>query len=172
MTGEASPPEPPTVSPRPFADRIERATPALRAYANRTGDRDAEDLFQETLQRAWKSRASFDPERPLLPWLQRIALRLAIDRARQRAPQNLSPGEEPTSGEPEPDRRQETREELLRWLEPLEEPARSLLIEFHGHGTSISALAERFGIPTGTVKSHLHRARKRIAERIADEERP
>ncbi len=171
MTSEASPPEPQAVSPPPLADRMESATAGLRAYVARTGVQDVDDLTQETLQRAWKLRASFDESRPLLPWLRRIALRLAIDRAQQRAPLCLAPDEEPTSGEPEPGRRQETREELLRLLEPLGEPARTLIIEFHGHGTPISVLAERLDLPVGTVKSYLHRARKRIATRLAQEDR-
>ena len=138
----------------------------------RTGVRDVDDLTQEALQRAWKSRAGFDESRPLLPWLKRIALRLAIDRAQQRAPLYLAPGEDPASGEPEPSRRQEIREELLHLLEPLGELARTLIIEFHGYGTPISELAERLDLPVGTVKSYLHRARKRIAMRLTEEERP
>lgn len=48
---------------------------------------------------------------------------------------------------------------------------RRVLLEFHQDGRSVREIARALGSPEGTVKSDLHRARRRLAERL-DKERP
>lgn len=45
---------------------------------------DADDIVQETTIKAWMHRETFDPARPIRPWLLTIARRVAIDAARRR----------------------------------------------------------------------------------------
>ena len=148
----------------PFERRLEGAMPELARFAARLEGADGDDLTQEVLAKALRGRASFDPSRPILPWLKRIAMRLAIDRARRRADQAG-----PLASEPPGDHGGvhafERREELARWLALLEEPERNCLVGFHVEGRSIAELARRLGLPQGTVKSHLHRARRKLVER-------
>ncbi|MDA1267217.1 MAG: sigma factor, partial [Planctomycetota bacterium] len=70
-----------------FADQLSSARSALRGYARALaagqGSVDPDDAVQEALTRAWTRRASFDMERPLLPWLKRIALRAFLDLRRR-----------------------------------------------------------------------------------------
>lgn len=164
MKGEA--PAPP--ADEGFETSLEAALPGLRSFAARLRAADADDLVQETLRRAWQHRTSRDQGRPMLPWLRRIALRVAIDRGRARFPLPLSA--EPETPGPPPDTVMEQREHVKRLLEQVGEPARSLLIQFHGQGATIDELARRFRLPVGTVKSHLHRARRQLAERSRGED--
>jgi RNA polymerase sigma-70 factor (ECF subfamily) len=41
---------------------------------------------------------------------------------------------------------------------------RALLLRFHAQGRSVHELAAELGLPEGTIKSHLHRARRKLAE--------
>lgn len=51
----------------------------------RTGDREAAaELFQETFLKVYRARASWDPDRPVKPWLFGIAANAATDRSRRR----------------------------------------------------------------------------------------
>lgn len=67
-----------------FAALSERYRKALWSYCRRaTGDPHiAEDITQETLLRAWSRIGTFDPSRPMWPWLVRIAQRLCVDHQR------------------------------------------------------------------------------------------
>ena len=65
--------------------------PRLRAFLQRLAGREqeAEDLLQESLQRAWRYRSSFDPRGSLRGWLGRVAFRTYLDR---RAGEHRPPG--------------------------------------------------------------------------------
>ncbi|MEO1279911.1 MAG: sigma factor, partial [Planctomycetota bacterium] len=55
-----------------YQDRV------YRFLLRRTGSSaEAEDIAQETFLRAWQKLHTFEPERPLAPWLLTIAARLA-----------------------------------------------------------------------------------------------
>lgn len=45
---------------------------------------DAEDALQETFIKAYEKRKRFDPEKPLLPWLYRLAYTTCVDAIRKR----------------------------------------------------------------------------------------
>ncbi|MBC7667878.1 sigma-70 family RNA polymerase sigma factor [Caulobacter sp. DWR2-3-1b2] len=57
-----------------FASDLKILTPTLRRYARSlSGSTDAaEDLLQDTLERAWRARERYDPARGLRPWLATI----------------------------------------------------------------------------------------------------
>jgi len=67
---------------------------------------DAEDVAQETFIRAWTRLESFDPARPLAPWLFTIAIRTAVAqnrKARSRAALNERAGIAARIGHPSPE---------------------------------------------------------------------
>jgi len=155
----------------PLEGRMSAEIPRLRAYVARllgvgTSSPDAEDALQEVLARAWRYRASFEEERALGPWLRRAALRVVLDRrsARERAPQavELDPAEVPARARGDVAAQREQLERMLTPLSPIE---REALLRFHARGESIAEIAAALALPEGTVKSHLWRARRRIAER-------
>ena len=148
-----------------FADQLSSARGALRGYvralAAGPGSVDPDDAVQEALTRAWTRRAAFDMERPLLPWLKRIALRAFLD-LRRRPGETSALEVEPAANEL-PDE-MAAQEEVQRLLDRLEPREAALLDRFHRLGEPLQSIAEDLGLPLGTAKSLLHRARRKLAE--------
>ena len=156
-----------------LSERLPAALPALRAYVRALvrsagPEPEAEDVVQEALTRALSHRGTYDPARPVLPWLKRTALRTFLDlRARPR-PRPI-PLEEAT--EPRAPAAADTlaqRELVERLLERLGVREREVLERFHRQGQSVREIAGALGVAEGTVKSLLHRARRRLADGPAE----
>jgi RNA polymerase sigma-70 factor (ECF subfamily) len=141
--------------------------PALREYLRRVATGAArgevEDLVQEAVARALRYHRSFAAGREIGPWLRGIALRVLIDhRARlARAPATAADVER--AGD-EAEDRLEQLDSIERALERLSEVEREVVVRFHGRDETIAEIAERLSMPVGTVKSHLHRARRKLGE--------
>ena len=139
-------------------------TPGIRAFLGvRAGPlgRDLDDLVQDVLARALRYQGRFDPQRDLGPWLRTLARRVLADQAPRRAPEAPEapePAARPRSGGVE------DREEVQWWLRSLPRSEREVLVRFHAQGESLPEIAAALRLPLGTVKSHLHRARRRLTE--------
>lgn len=151
---------------------LTRELPRLRRYLAATRRRipglEPDDLVQECLTRALRYGGAFDPCRPLWPWLRALADRLLLDQRDDsaRRPDSRADLDAPApAGTPEV----ESREEVARLLASLTPVEREVLARFHGHGDSIRTIALALRLPEGTVKSHLSRARRRLAG-LLDEE--
>jgi RNA polymerase sigma-70 factor (ECF subfamily) len=143
---------------------------------------DAEDLAQETFLRAYVALASFKPGLPFANWLRQIASRLALNLARSRAREGvLSP--DPEARErffealPDPDPAAqpvpaadaaELQRRLRAALARLPEEQRLVLVMRHVLELSHQEICEVTGLPIGTVKSRLDRARRRLAALLAE----
>jgi RNA polymerase sigma-70 factor, ECF subfamily len=158
----------------PLDVRISAEIPRLRAYVARllgvrTSSPDAEDALQEVLARAWRYRASFEEQRALGPWLRSTALRVVLDRraARDRSPRaiELDPAEVPARERVDAEAQREQVERMLVSLSPIE---REVLLRFHQRQESVAEIARAVALPEGTVKSHLSRARHKLARRRED----
>ena len=139
----------------------------------------AEDLTQETFIKAFRSMATFDPKRKLSSWLFTIAHNTAIDSLRKKTLQMVeleSEAEErslldrlPSTSETTPEAAAmdgdtaRIFEEELRQLRP--EYAEILVLRFQ-QGLAYEEIAEITGLPMGTVKTHLFRARRALARRL------
>jgi RNA polymerase sigma-70 factor (ECF subfamily) len=122
---------------------------------------DAEELVQEAFARllpAWgRVRHYDDPE----AWVRQVAFRLATSRwrrARVAARGLVRLGAPPPV--PEPD---ETRLDAERLLAALAPKHREVLVLHHVVGLSVDEIARDLGVPPGTVKSRLARARAAAA---------
>jgi RNA polymerase sigma-70 factor (ECF subfamily) len=148
---------------------INRYQPMVRSFMRRTTGRAdlADDLAQETFVRLLRYADRFDPKYPMKRWLFTIARRLSINYAR-RADQRVvateylgmaSDHQGPQEKVEKEDQLLMTRQLLNQAMEKLNETQRAVLVLFHHKEMSIQDVAEVMDMPTGTVKSHLHRAR-------------
>jgi RNA polymerase sigma-70 factor (ECF subfamily) len=62
----------------------------------------------------------------------------------------------------------ELRDRLEKAIARLPEQYRFLIAAHHLQGVQYEALAEALGVPLGTVKTHLHRAKRRLRELLSD----
>lgn len=163
-----------TRGPDPLEEELARHWPRLRGHLARPERRvpglEPEDLAQEVAARALRHRARFDGARGLWPWLWRIAQRVLVDQrsasARRRA-REVELAEEPAAAEASVG---DPRGELERLLAQLTAPEREILVRFHAREESVAEIARALALPQGTVKSHLSRARRKLAELEPDKE--
>jgi RNA polymerase sigma-70 factor (ECF subfamily) len=128
---------------------------------------DAEDVTQETLVRALRSLSRFDQQRPLQPWILRIAVNrcrtaLGLRRSRDVGDQLVN---QVADRRPQGDL--ELAEELELALASLREQYRISFVLYHHQQLSLPEIAEICNCPVGTVKTWLHRARRQLAVRLA-----
>ena len=140
----------------------------------------AEDILQECFVRLYHYAASIDVERPLKPWLYRVAVNLSYDWfSRKPALQPLDDVLEWLSGLPNvlpsPDHKTEERE-LHRMVHDVitELPMshQAVVVLYYLENLSIEEVAEVVELPVGTVKSRLYHARKRLRDALAQRQRP
>jgi RNA polymerase sigma-70 factor (ECF subfamily) len=166
-----------------FSELVGRHQRGVLAFAARmTGDREAApDIAQETFLKAFCSLGSFDPRFRFSTWLYRIASNCAVDhlrRRRARIPsragrdaESESPETQIRASDPSPDQLLRCRElagrldEEIRALPPR---YRQLLHLRHKGQLRYDEIARATGIPIGTVKNRIFRAREILRNRLAD----
>ncbi|HYK96175.1 MAG TPA: RNA polymerase sigma factor [Candidatus Dormibacteraeota bacterium] len=171
-----------------LAADVEQAFPALvAAHQDRLysialrllGDRrDAEEVAQDALVRAFRAIRDYPSERVvalrLRPWLASITVNLARNRRRRhddrQPPAPLEPlldaGFDPAAdGRASPttsaDRR-ETQRELAAALVRLTPAVRAAIVLRHVDGLSVAEVAEALGRPEGTIKAQVHRGLREL----------
>ena|SRR5215211_855309 len=146
---------------------------ALRVVGDRA---DAEEVAQDTFERAYHALAGYPAERVaamrLRPWLARIALNLARNRLRRRPPpaRPLEDGHgqplavaAPAAAEPaEVAERGQERDFWAGLLAGLPRPYREAVVLRHVEGLPYGEVAEVLGRPVGTVKTHVHRGVRQL----------
>lgn len=121
----------------------------------------AEELVQDTFVRLWRGAARFDPERgSARTWIYAIARNSAIDMQRRRSARPLEVGDlEPDAlGSEEPHERLVEQLEVRDALSGLSENHRQVLELAYDEGLTQSQIADRLGIPVGTVKTRTFHA--------------
>jgi RNA polymerase sigma factor (sigma-70 family) len=135
---------------------------------------DAEDVTQQVFISAWTGRAGYRPEQgPLPAWLTGVCRHKIADtwarRDRQRrvteaavAQLNAAP-----AGGPAPvDSTVADRVLLLGELDRLGQPQRGIIELAFFADLTHTQIAERTGLPLGTVKSHIRRTLERLRDRL------
>jgi RNA polymerase sigma factor (sigma-70 family) len=144
------------------------------AVAMRTlGSRDlADEATQMTFVKAWRAADGFDPGRELGPWLATIARRTAIDIHRREARRPTAPLDEIESSDPTvielPVGVERSFEvgEVRAAIDELPAEEREIVRLQHLEELTQAEVADRLGVPIGTVKSRSFRAHKRLAARL------
>jgi RNA polymerase sigma-70 factor (ECF subfamily) len=142
---------------RSLYDRHERAV--FRFIARYTGDRDVDDLVQDTWVRVVRHAGRFDPGRRFTTWLFQIAVNLCHDWHRRQRPTEPV-GEAPAAGDGSAMR--EAVVDARRLLAQLPEAQRAVLVLRYFHDLSETEISEVLEIPPGTVKSGAHAAVARL----------
>jgi RNA polymerase sigma-70 factor (ECF subfamily) len=130
------------------------------------GDRElASEVVQQTFVKAWQAADRFDPEREVAPWLYSIARRTAIDTLRhERRPTTGGHGPEVDRGVPGPSFEQTWEiHEVRAAIDSLPPDEREVVRLSHLVGVPHAEIAQRLGVPLGTVKSRSARAHRRLA---------
>ncbi len=156
---------------RPHFDRLFRL--AWRLAGSKA---DAEDLFQELLIKAFgKLDELVNIDQPG-PWLCRVMYNLYVDDRRRFARQRIHTVEEGhlpgdgLAGLPGPDdpvynnQRIEQLQRLDKALAQLSDEHRLVVLLHDTEGYKLTEIQDLTGVPVGTVKSRLHRARARLRD--------
>ena len=131
----------------------------------------AEDVTQEAFVRAYQALDRFRGEASLETWFYRILVRQAQNYRRWRAVRTLWQREseaepaDPTSavqGDPG------LRRRIAQALDQLSRRQREAFVLVHLEGFTVQECADFLGKPSGTIKSHLHRALVKLRAELAD----
>lgn len=126
----------------------------------------AEDLAQQTFINAYQSLKQFRNESSMRTWLHRIAFREYIAWRRKR---RLTLPLDVLSGRHDHRMSEiESEADLLRALHQLPAVQREVFLLFEVQQLSVDEVAEVAGLKSGTVKSHLHFARKQLRNLLGD----
>jgi RNA polymerase sigma-70 factor (ECF subfamily) len=153
-----------------FEAMVREQEPALRAIAmNLCRDPHvANDIVQDTFERAFKGRAGKPPGAPPRSWLVTILRNRFIDfwrrswRARD-AEGQIQHEDQPRDADPTPGWASITPEQLEAAVDSLDEEFRSVY-RLHAEGRSYQEIANLLSIPRPTVGTRLLRARRKLRE--------
>lgn len=141
----------------------------------------AEDVVQQTFERAWRHAQVYDSRRgSVRTWLVTIAHNLAIDAVRVRRPLPLDPGDlleladDISAGPEQQSVAHEDAAELRAAIATLPPPQARALMMAGIHGMTAQQIADAEGIPLGTAKTRIRAAmgklRGVLAQSRADHE--
>ena len=159
-----------------FAEQVGERMSDLRRYARRlTGNAaDAEDLVQDCLVRALVNWHRFEPGTNLRAWLFTVMRNLHINSFRRPARHEVSmPLDELADMAPTRPPAQEASVEMADFLRAFKRlaPSRQRTIMLVGwDGMSYDEAAVQLGVPTGTVRSRLSRAREELRGELHGEQ--
>ena len=134
-----------------FAMLVEKYERPLRSFLARSVGPDfADDIAQDAFIKAWRAAGQYDGRARYSTWLTRIAWRCRLDalrRERKHEPALEEPSDVPPPGE------------VDDMLSRLNEKERAALVLCEGHGWTHAEAAELLGMPLGTLKSAVARAK-------------
>ena len=134
---------------------------------------DAQDLLQETFIRAYEKLGKFHGESAFYTWVYRIAVNLALSGRRRRRPvarlDDAAADPPVDRGETDPAlplERAERDKTIQDALDALAPDHRVVVVMKEYDGLRYEDIAAALGVPVGTVRSRLHRARCDLRTRL------
>lgn len=145
---------------------------------------DAADLTQETFLRIYRALPHLRHQEASSAWVRRITVNVCVDFIRRRRRNAVVASLDAQAGETgavldahlphdatvDPFAVAEQRERqrtVRRAIDELPQTYRTVLLMHHIHEMRVEDVAEELGVPVGTVKSRLSRARRALAKRLA-----
>lgn len=159
-----------------LASDIHAELPALRSLARRLcrSDAEAQDLLQDTVERALRFADTFERGTNLRAWLRQVLRSVFITRCRRRLRERQALElltHDPcawTRPDPHPEM-QALSPRVNRALSALPDKFRSVVSMVDIGGFSYREAADEMGVPVGTVMSRLFRARRMLAGELSNE---
>ena len=165
-----------------YRDLVGRyATPAVNFIYRFIRDRAlAEDLAQEGFLRVYQRLNTYDPQRKFSSWFFQVLRNITIDYLRVNRVPTASLDEleegghrgaavDRESASPEQAAQQgELAQAMSAALSRIRPEYREVVVLRYQEGLTHPEIAEILGLPSGTVKTYLHRARKELAEILAE----
>ena len=132
-------------------------------------ERDLEDVAQDVFVQVHRRFETYDPARPIRPWLFAFAVRCASDWRRLARHREVLIEREAVAGQPDAEelvvRRQEA-ELVLRALDCVDLERRAVLVLHEFDGCTMNEIADALGVPLFTGYSRLRVAREEFAEAV------
>jgi RNA polymerase sigma-70 factor, ECF subfamily len=131
----------------------------------------ADDIVQETFIRAWRHLPQLiADDRPIRPWLFRVARNLLIDADRAaRARPATVPAQSADDAREDAGLDQVLDRQLVSAaIRRLSGAHRAVLVDTFYHGDSLAAVARALGIPHGTARSRLHYALNSLRRQLQE----
>jgi len=122
----------------------------------------AEDATQDGFVKLWQALPDYDGRAAVSTWLYAIVRNTCLSAVRaqtHRAADCLEDGREPSAAETI-----SKPAEVRQLLDRLPEVQRQVVTLFYLQERSVRDVSQMLDLPEGTVKSHLHRARRTLAE--------
>jgi RNA polymerase sigma-70 factor, ECF subfamily len=144
----------------------------------------AEDLAQETFIKVLNALDRYDPKYKFSSWIFKIAHNATLDQLRKKEPETLSLEGSPHARTPDqveattltavdtaenPEdytHSQQVGSEIEAAIQQLRPEYRAVIVLWHVEGRPYDEIADIMGLPLGTVKTYIHRARKELREML------
>jgi RNA polymerase sigma-70 factor, ECF subfamily len=158
-----------------FATLVERYDSAVYHLAYRTlhDVEDARDATQEAFFKAFRSLRTFRPGSKFSTWIFAIAYHACCDRLNRR--KRYASEELPERADTAPGPEQQVialddRVRLRAAIDALPEKYRTVITLYHLQGRQYDEIATVLGLPMGTVKTHLFRAKEQLRRLLGETE--
>jgi RNA polymerase sigma-70 factor, ECF subfamily len=151
--------------PAALDELVGRISPPLLRYfsASRAGRNDAEDLLQDCWIRIHRSRHTYRPSEPVMPWIYAIARHTRLDAYRKR--RRLEARELLVATLPERQTASQAapeQDDLEHLVASLPESQREVIVMLKVAGMSLEEVAKATSSTIGAVKQKAHRAYETI----------
>jgi RNA polymerase sigma-70 factor, ECF subfamily len=153
----------------------------FRTLARLTGRGEhLEDLAQEVFLRLYRGLENFRGDAKLTTWLYRITLNVAQDEWKRRKKEQANTSfDDPEAGWAERiPHADENAEQILSHrqamaavndaLDELSENERAVIVMFHQEECTYEQIAVVLNLPLNTVRTHLHRGRQKLKQRLQE----
>lgn len=164
-----------------FGVLVERYSPKLMRYARRLtrlSDDDLYDVLQNTFLKAYRGLAGYNPELSFSSWMYRIAhnesisflrkhkhaLRQVSVEADELVVQKLT---EDTNVIQEAESKH-NQAKIIELMDALPEKYRTILVLYYFEDANYETISDIMQLPPGTVATRLRRAKKKLAEVLAE----
>ncbi|MGA8098376.1 MAG: sigma-70 family RNA polymerase sigma factor [Candidatus Cybelea sp.] len=158
-----------------FATLVERYDRAVYHLAYRTlhDVEEARDATQEAFFKAFRSLRTFKPGAKFSTWIFAIAYHACCDRLNRR--RHFTGDELPERADPSPSPEHQVialdeASRLRAAIDALPEKYRTVVTLFHLQGKQYEEIASVLGLPMGTVKTHLFRAKEQLRRLLGEAE--